>query len=52
MKSSKIVALFLLVLVITTVVGMVLDSDAYWNIHNYCTILFSVLCGALLLKQK
>ena len=52
MKTNKIVVLFLLALVITTVVGMVLNNDAYWNIHNYGSILFSVVCVILLLKQK
>ena len=52
MKTNKIVVLFLLVLVITTVIGMVLNSDAYWTIHNYGSILLSVICGILLLKQK
>ena len=52
MKTNKFVVLFLLALVITTVVGMVLNNDAYWNIHNYGSILFSVVCVILLLKQK
>ncbi|MDD5225910.1 MAG: hypothetical protein PHV97_01830 [Candidatus Omnitrophica bacterium] len=52
MKANKIVALFLLALVVTTVVGMVLNNDSYWQIHNYCTLLFSVICSVILLKQK
>ena len=52
MKTNTIVLLFLLVLVITTVVGMVLDHNGYWTIHNYGSIFFSVICGLLLLKQK
>lgn len=52
MKTNKIVVLFLLALVITTIVGMILNSDAYWSIYNYGTLLFSVVCIILLLKQK
>ncbi len=52
MKVNILVALFLLVLVITTIVGMVLNNDGYWTVHNYISILFSVICGILLLKQK
>jgi len=52
MKTNKIVLLFLLVLVITTAIGMALNNDTYWTIHNYGTLLFSVICGVLLLKQK
>lgn len=52
MNTNKLVVLFLSVLVVTTVIGMVLNNDAYWNIHNYGTILLSVICGILLLKQK
>jgi len=52
MKTNQIVELFLLGLVIFTVIGMALKSDAYWQIYNYGTILGSVLCGLLLLRQK
>lgn len=52
MKTNQIVVLFLLALGVSTVIGMILKNDAFWQIYNYGTILGSVLCGILLLKQK
>ena len=52
MNKKKILGLLLLVLAVFTVVGMVIENDAFWAVHNYCTILLSVLSGVVLLKQK
>ena len=52
MKTNKVVVLLLLVLAVSTVIGMVLNSNGYWQVFNYGTILISVLCSILLLKQK
>lgn len=52
MKTNKIIGLLLLVLAIFTIIGMVINKDAYWNIYNYCTLIFSVISGVVLLKQK
>jgi len=52
MKMNKIIGVLLLVLALAAVVGMVLNSDAYWNVYNCVTILICGLSGILLLKQK
>lgn len=52
MNKKKILALLLLVLAIATGVGMVIENDAFWTIHNYFTILLSVVSGIVLLRQK
>lgn len=52
MKKSKVLGVLLLVLAAATVVGMVIQNDAYWNIHNYVTVILCVICGLALLKQK
>lgn len=52
MKKNKILGVLLLVLAAGTVVGMVIQKDAYWNIYNYFTIIISVMGGFALLKQK
>jgi len=52
MKNNKVIGLLLLVLAIFTIAGMVLNNNAYWNIYNYATIIFSLLSGIVLLKQK
>ena len=52
MKKNKTIGLLLLVLAIATIAGMVINNDTYWNSYNYVTIIFSVLSGIVLLKQK
>ena len=52
MKKNKVLGVLLLVLAAGTVVGMVIQKDAYWNIYNYFTIIISVMGGFVLLKQK
>ncbi|MFA7255619.1 MAG: hypothetical protein WC133_05940 [Candidatus Omnitrophota bacterium] len=52
MRIHKTLGVLLLILAVATVAGLVLNSDAYWQIYNYCTILISVAGGVFLLKQK
>lgn len=52
MKKNKVIGLLLLALAIYTVIGMVMDSNSFWSVHNYVTITFSLLAGVVLLKQK
>lgn len=51
MKKSKALGLLLLALAVSTIVGMVVANDAYWQIFNYATIIISVLGGMALLKK-
>ena len=52
MKKNRIIGLLLLVLAVYTSLGMVLANDAYWGIYNYVTLVFSIVSGIALLKQK
>ena len=52
MKKNQVIGLLLLVLAIATAVGMVFGKDLYWSVYNFLTILFSVISGIVLLKQK
>ncbi|MFH1857084.1 MAG: hypothetical protein ABH836_07690 [Candidatus Omnitrophota bacterium] len=52
MKHNKVIGVLLLILAIATIVGMIKDNAAYWSIYNYATIIFSLLIGIVLLKQK
>jgi len=49
---NRVIGWLLLVLAIVTLVGMVVVSDTFWRIYNYVTVLFSVLGGIVLLRQK
>jgi len=52
MKTDKVIGVLMLVLTVATVTGMILADDAYWSVYNYATVLFSVVGGVVLLKQK
>ncbi|MFA5038620.1 MAG: hypothetical protein WC732_02960 [Candidatus Omnitrophota bacterium] len=52
MKKNKVLGALLLVLAVSTVVGMIIQNDAFWNIYNYVTIILVVISGLALLKQK
>ncbi|MBU0547383.1 MAG: hypothetical protein KJ710_00485 [Candidatus Omnitrophica bacterium] len=52
MKKNKVIGLLLLVLAISTIIGMIIANETYWNVYNYTTIILSVLSGIVLLKQK
>jgi hypothetical protein len=49
---KKILGVLLLLLAAATVVGMMIQNDAFWNIYNYVTFLLTVLGGFALLKTK
>ena len=52
MKKNKVLGVLLLVLAVSTVVGMVIKNDTYWAGLNYVTVAVSVLSAIALLKQK
>jgi uncharacterized membrane protein len=52
MKTNKVIGRLLLVFAVYTVIGMVVKNDTYWFIYNYVTLVFSLLAGMILLKQK
>lgn len=52
MKNNKVIGMLLLVLVVFTIVGMVMNNDTYWIVYDYAVIIFSLLSGIVLLKQK
>lgn len=52
MISRIVIGILLLVLAVATVVGMAIENASFWTIYNYITILFSVVGGVVLLKQK
>ncbi len=49
---KKLVGFLLLVLAVTTVIGMKLNNDTYWSVYNYATIVLSVIFGIALLRQR
>jgi hypothetical protein len=51
-KANKIIGTIFLVLAAFTVIGMAINSDAYWSIYNYATILISVVSAVVLFRQK
>jgi hypothetical protein len=52
MKTNKVIGLLLLILAVSTVMGMIINNAAYWSIYNYAVIIISALSGIILLKQK
>jgi hypothetical protein len=52
MKKNQVIGWLLWALAVGTVVGMVLNSDAYWALYNYATLLVCVVSGVVLLNQK
>ncbi|MDD5281125.1 MAG: hypothetical protein PHC37_00375 [Candidatus Omnitrophica bacterium] len=52
MKKNKVIGFLLLVLAVYTIVGMVLANDTYWSVYNSITLVFCVLSGIALLKEK
>ena len=52
MKKNKVIGLLLLILAISTIAGMVIDNYNYWLTYNFITVILSVICGIVLLKQK
>jgi len=52
MKKNKVIGTSLLILAIYTIIGMVLNNNSFWSVYNYVTLIFSVLSGIVLLRQK
>lgn len=52
MENNKVIGVLLLVLAISTIVGMVIENATFWLVYNYITIVLSVIIGISLLKQK
>ena len=51
-KANKMIGVLLLIFTVYTIIGMVLANDAFWGVYNYVTLIFSVISGIVLLKQK
>ena len=52
MKKNKFIGILLLAFAVYTVAGMVLANDTFWSIYNYVTLVFFMLSGIILLRQK
>lgn len=52
MEKQKVIGILLLIFAIYTAVGMIIDDPIYWSIYNYVTLIFSVISGIVLLRQK
>ena len=52
MKKSKIIGGLLLILAVTTIVGMIVDNVTFWIIYNWATIILSTVGGIILLKEN
>jgi E3 ubiquitin-protein ligase DOA10 len=52
MKKNKVIGVLLLVLAVSTVVGMVINNDIYWSVYNYATLAISVFGSFVLLGHK
>ena len=52
MKKNKVIGILLLILAACTVAGIIINKENYWNIYNYATIIFAVLSGFILLREK
>ena len=52
MKKSKIIGVMLLILAVTTIVGMIVDNVIFWIIYNWATIILSTIGGITLLKEN
>jgi uncharacterized membrane protein YccC len=52
MKKNKVLGILLLVLAVSTIVGMIIENNTYWFGLNYVTIAVSLLSAVALLKQK
>jgi len=52
MKKNKAIGALLLVLAVSTIIGMVINNAAYWFIYNYVTIILSLIYGVVLLRQR
>ena len=52
MKKNKVIGMLLLILAISTIIGMVIDESGYWIIYNILVIIFALISGIALLKQK
>ncbi len=51
MKNKKLIAIVLILVIVLTIVGMVIDNAAYWLSYNY-VIMIIALIGAISLLKK
>jgi len=52
MKKNKVIGALLLILAISTIIGMRIENTTFWLSYNYATIALSVICGSILLFNK
>jgi len=52
MKRNKVIGVLLLLLAISTILGVKLNNATYWLTYNYVTVALSIICSYALLRQK
>lgn len=52
MQKNKVIGILLIVLSIYTLTGLALNNDKFWVIYNYIVIIFGIIGGFILLRQK
>ena len=52
MKKNEVIGVLLLILAVTTIVGMIVDNVTFWIIYNWATIILSTVSGITLLKEN
>ncbi len=52
MRKNKVIGALLLILAVYTIAGMIIQNDFFWLAYNWVVIIFSVIGGIALLKDK
>ena len=52
MKRNKVIGILLLILAVSTIIGMRIENATFWLNYNYATIALSTISGIILLKKK
>jgi len=52
MKKNKVIGVLLLILAVSTIVGIIIENATFWLAYNYVTIILSVICSIVLLKKR
>jgi len=52
MTRNKVIGVLLLILAISTAIGMCIENATFWLNYNYATIILSPICSIILLKKK
>ncbi len=52
MKKTKVIGISFLILAVYTIIGMILNNDAFWAVYNYITLGLSIISGVMLVREK